>query len=139
MNPYNKCTFNKTVNGEQLSIQFHVDNLKASHKDPAVLENLIKELQSVFEKEDKLMETTRKIHDYLGLQIIYSLPGKVVLSMFEYLEDIIMEVPVDLKLNNCNYPCNANLFQVDKTSPKLDPATADLFHQLVVRLLFAAK
>ena len=80
-----------------------------------------------------------KIHDYLGLRIDYSLPGKVVFSMFEYLEDIIMEAPADLKPNNCNYPCNANLFQVDETSPRLDPTTAELFHRLVARLLFAAK
>lgn len=85
------------------------------------------------------METTGKIHDYLGLQINYSLPGKVVLSMFEYLENIVMEAPADLKPNNCNYLCNANLFQVNKTSPKLDPETTELFHRLVVRLLFAAK
>lgn len=44
MNPYDKCTFNKMVNGEQLTIQFYVDDLKASHKDPAILENLKKEL-----------------------------------------------------------------------------------------------
>ena len=37
-NPYNKCTFNKMVNGEQLTIVFHVDNLKASHKQQAVLD-----------------------------------------------------------------------------------------------------
>ena len=29
-NSYDPCTFNKTVNGEQLTIQFHVDDLKCS-------------------------------------------------------------------------------------------------------------
>lgn len=33
MNTYDKCTFNKIVKGEQLTVQFHVDDLKASHKD----------------------------------------------------------------------------------------------------------
>ena len=28
-NPYDPCTFNKTVNGQQLTIQFHVDDLNA--------------------------------------------------------------------------------------------------------------
>ena len=31
-NPYDKCTWNKIVNGEQLTVVFHVDNLKASYK-----------------------------------------------------------------------------------------------------------
>ena len=53
MNPHNECTFKKTVNGEQLTIQFHVNDLKASHKDPAVLENLMCELCGAFGKEDE--------------------------------------------------------------------------------------
>ena len=51
------------------------------------------ELCDVFGKEDNLVETTGTIHNYLGLTIDYSLPGRVVLTMFEYLKDIIMEAP----------------------------------------------
>ena len=32
-NEYDMCTFNKMVNGDQVKVQFHVDNLKVSHKD----------------------------------------------------------------------------------------------------------
>lgn len=52
MNPCDECKFNKTVNGEQLTMQFHIDNLKASHRDQRVLENLMCELKLVFRKED---------------------------------------------------------------------------------------
>ena len=91
MNPYDHCTFNKTVNGEQSTVQFHVDDLKALHRDPQVLENLMKELRGVFGKEDKRMETEGKIHEYLvGSTIDYSMSGNVVFTMFEYLEDNIV-------------------------------------------------
>ena len=30
-NQYDECTFNKLVNGEQITVQFHVDDLKISH------------------------------------------------------------------------------------------------------------
>jgi hypothetical protein len=30
-NCYDRCTFNKMVNGSQITIQFHVDDLKLSH------------------------------------------------------------------------------------------------------------
>ena len=32
-NKYDMCTFNKMVNGKQITVQFHVDDLKVSHKD----------------------------------------------------------------------------------------------------------
>ena len=41
-NKYDMCTLNKMVNGEQEIFQFHVDDLKVSHKDQAVLDNLDK-------------------------------------------------------------------------------------------------
>ena len=37
------------------------------------------------------------IHKYLGLTVDIPLEGKVVFSMFDFIEDIIMEAPDDLK------------------------------------------
>ena len=37
-NNYDKCTWNKTVEGEQLTCQFHVDDLKLSHVNQKVLD-----------------------------------------------------------------------------------------------------
>ena len=34
LNPYDPCVANKMVNGEQLTICWHVDNLKSNHIDP---------------------------------------------------------------------------------------------------------
>ena len=42
------CTFNKMVNGEQITVQFHVDDLKVSHKDQAVLEDFLSNLRNEF-------------------------------------------------------------------------------------------
>ena len=62
-NPYDPCTFNKMINGEQLTIQFHVDNLKYSHLEQSVLDNLVKELNDVFRTSKKeLAETKGNIH-----------------------------------------------------------------------------
>jgi hypothetical protein len=35
LNPYDACVANKTVNGKQMTICWHVDDLKVSHMDPA--------------------------------------------------------------------------------------------------------
>ena len=34
---YDMCTFNKMVNGEQITVQFHVNDLKVSYKEESVL------------------------------------------------------------------------------------------------------
>ena len=53
-NKYDMCTFNKMVNGEQITVQFHVDDLKVSHKEQSVLEDFLGNLRSEFGQEDKL-------------------------------------------------------------------------------------
>ena len=40
------------VNGEQIIVQFHVDDLKVSRKDQAVLEDFLDEHSSEFRQED---------------------------------------------------------------------------------------
>lgn len=71
INDYDECTFNKMVNGEQLTVQFHVDDLKALHKDSKVLDGFLGELQKDFGKEEELTETKGHIHDYLGMTITF--------------------------------------------------------------------
>ena len=54
--------------------------------------------------------------------------------MFGYLEDIILEAPADMQQKgNKDIPTPAikGIFDVDETSPILDPTTSDLFHRLV--------
>ena len=139
-NPYDECTWNKTVDGEQLAVQVHVDNLICAHKDQCVLDNFIRELNGVFGKEKKLEETKCDMYEYLGLTIDFSMPGNVVFSMFDYLEDIIVEALLDLKMGpKHKTPASKNLFHIENMSALLCTEKAELFHQLVARLLFASK
>ena len=60
--------------------------------------------------------------------------------MFDFLEDIIVEAPDDLKKNCSYYPGNDRLlFKVNPESPKLSQKQAELFHWIVARLLFVSK
>ena len=138
-NEYDECTFNKIVNGNQLMVQFHVDDLKISHKENGPINEFLSGLRDEFGQEDELTENTGLVHDYLGMTIDYSLKDKVVFTMFDYLEDIIIEAPDDLKNSRSCYPGNDDLFKVDTESPLLSHDRADLFHRLVARLLFASK
>ena len=83
------CTFNKMVNGEQITVQFHVDDLKVSHKDEALLEDFLTDLRDEFGQEDELRKNKGLVHKYLGITIDYLIPRKVVFKMFDYFEDEI--------------------------------------------------
>lgn len=128
MNGYDEYTFNKQVKGEQLTVQFHVDDLKVSHKDHRVLNKFVSNLKKEFGQEAELSECTGKVHDYLGMTIDYSVPGKVVFTMFDYLEDIIVEAPAELKKGRSAYLANEKLFKLPEVSAQLSDQKSDLFH-----------
>ena len=131
------CTFDKMVNGEQITVQFHVDDLKVSHKKQAVLEDFLKDLRDKFDQKDELTENKGFVHEYLSVTINYSIPRKVVFTMFDYLEDVIVEASKDLKNSRSYYPGNDSLMKVGEDSPRLPIKDADLFHCHVAILLFA--
>ena len=147
-NPYDSCTFNKMTNGKQLTIQFHIDDLKCSHLEQSTLDNLVKELNSVFcTSKKELAETKGDIHEYLGLIIDFSgrcdannpnMKGQVMFTMYDYIEDILDSAPTDVGGMSPD-PTRSKLFNVHETSPRLGTAQADLFHSMTARLLFAAK
>ena len=58
------CTFNKMVNREEVTVQFHVDGLKVTHKDQAVLDDFLDELRSEFGQEGELTENTGLVYEY---------------------------------------------------------------------------
>ena len=41
LNPYNTCVANCMINGNQCTILLHVDNLRISHENPAVVTDII--------------------------------------------------------------------------------------------------
>ena len=53
--------------------------------------------------------------------------GKVVFTMYDYLEDILAEAPDDFDGKDLT-PAVSDIFQVDEACRKLDVPTADMFH-----------
>ena len=126
------------VNREQMSVQFHVDDLKVSHKDQAILDNFLDKLRSKFEQEDKLTKNKELMHEYLGITIYYLIAGKVVFKIFDYLEDLIVKCAEDLDKQSFLLSGKQSLFKVIKDLPRLLLKYTKLFHRHVARLLFAS-
>ena len=74
-NPYDFCVANKSINGKQYMIGWHVDDLKISHEDPKVVTKILGMIdarygQEIFGgKRAPLTITRRKIHDYSGMTL----------------------------------------------------------------------
>ena len=125
-----------------------MDNLKCSHLEQSVLDNLVKELNNVFcTSKKELAETKGNIHKYLGLTINFSgrynandsdKKRQVVFTMYNYIEDIINSTPSDMG-GTAPDLARSKLFTVYKTSPIFGAVQANFFHSMTARLLFAAK
>lgn len=68
-NLYHECIFNKIVDREQLTIQFHVDNHKISCKHKYLLNKLSLEVNKIFRIEKQISIITSLRHKYLVLTI----------------------------------------------------------------------
>ena len=51
INPYDSCISNKMVNGKQMTIAWHVDDLKVSHKQEKAVDEFIAWLESKYGSE----------------------------------------------------------------------------------------
>jgi hypothetical protein len=73
INPYNPCVANKFANGSQMTLRWHVDNLKISHKNMVNIMVFIQKLKQIY--GDNLAESTGKKHDYLRMILDFSISG----------------------------------------------------------------
>ena len=79
VNPYDPCVANKMINGSQMTVMWHVDDLKISHKDGKEVTNFIKDLGEVY--GNKLTVTRGKVHLYLGMHFDLTKSGTVQVGM----------------------------------------------------------
>jgi len=108
---------NKHIEGSQCTILWHVDDLKISHVNPAVVTNVIKELETEFGREAPLTINRGKTHEYLGMTIGYGIPGEVKIGMNDYVESMLNELPEDMEGISAT-PAANHLFQVNDAPEK---------------------
>ena len=90
INPYGPCVANKMVNGHQMTICWHVDDLKVSHKDENAVTALAEKIAEIY--GPKTTVSCRKVHKYLGMDIDWaSVLGTIIVSIIKYLHKVIEE------------------------------------------------
>ena len=146
VNPYDPCVANKIVNGSQMTICFHVDDCKLSHMDSkcndAMIDWLRDKYESIFEDGTGAMKVSRgKKHTYLGMDLDYTTPKRVRVSMFGYIDELLSafekEYPECKGIKSTAAP--RNLFIVNEDCKKLKEDKAVAFHNLTAKTLFSMK
>jgi hypothetical protein len=79
---------NNIVDGKQLTVAWHVDDIKISRVATGVVDDLIADLDSEFGKEPQLSKLWGKVHDYLGMTLDFSAPGQVTVRMIDYINSL---------------------------------------------------
>jgi len=146
LNPYDPCVANKIVKGQQMTICFHVDDCKLSHcsskENDCMIEHIREEYESIFEDGSGKMVVHRgEVHQYLGMQLDYSVRGQVKITMQQYIEEILaaFEKADPKETGTKDSAAPPNLFTVDEDCEKLPPTRVVEFHNLVAKMLYATK
>ena len=145
INPYDPCVANKNVKGLQLTIVWHVDDLKVSHRRLYVLNKIIRWLKSTYERlfddGSGAMSVSRgKTHEYLGMTMDFSVPGEVKITMIPYTKEIIqLFSQFDSSESKANTPAAEHLFKVNLDTKQLPQHQATVFHNFVAKCLFLTK
>ena len=141
LNPYDPCVANKIINNKQMTVCWHVDDLKVSHVEDSEIDKFIVHIKNNYEDEKiGTVKTSRgAVHKYLGMQLDFSVDGKVSISMKEYIENIIKEFPENIT-GTSSTPAAEHLFKIREQDAKpLSEEKAGVFHTTVAQCLFLCK
>jgi len=140
INPYDPCVANKIVKGSQMTVSWHVDDLKASHASAPITEDFVDWVKEKYGSIGEVKVTRGKVHDYLGMRLDYSIPGKVKIDMRDYVKSMIDDFPQQfLEGAKVAAPWNENLFKIRDKCPVLDQQYKELFHTVTAQGLFLCK
>jgi len=140
VNDYDPCVANKMVRGTQMTVVWHVDDMKISHRLKEAVTSFLNWIEDRYGQIGKVKVTRGTVHKYLGMTLDYSKPGKVIVDMKDYVKkDMLNEFPSHELNEKATSPANENLFKINESSPKLSETQKESFHTMVAKGLFLGK
>jgi hypothetical protein len=135
LHPYDPCVANKTINGNHMMVCWHVDDLKVSHVDPGEVTKFGQWLSTTY--GIAVAEYRGKVNDYLRMILDFSLDGRVIINMTEYIGKILEDFPEEISGMRTT-PAADHLFDIrdEADARPLPEEQAREFHHAVAQLLF---
>jgi hypothetical protein len=146
INLYDPCVTNKIIEGDQMTICFHVDDCKLSHRKTKVMDSMMEylrqEYEIIFEDGYGAMTVSRgKIQKYLGMTLDYTVRGQVKITMSDYVNEILTAFETAEPKGGGTKTSAApdSLFKVDENCENLKQEKDVEFHNLVSKTLYSTK
>ena len=123
------------VNGKQMTITWHVNEFKTWHVDTDEVTKLIDGMKGIYVSHMK--EYRGKKHDYLGMDLEFSVDREGRPKMMDYLKKITYDFPETIQ-GRLATPAEEHLLKVREDSNRklLEGDRANTFHHSVAQLLF---
>jgi len=109
-----------------------------SHVEKKVVHHVINNLNKKFGEYSPLSTSRGKKLECLGMTLDYMTKGKITLSMYEYIDKMLTELPSDMN-GVSKVPAAGHLFNINPDATKLQEDKAQLFHHLVAKLLYLCR
>jgi Reverse transcriptase (RNA-dependent DNA polymerase) len=138
-NPYDPCMMNKTVEDKQLTVAWHIDDLKVSHPKSTVVDQFIEDVENKFGKETPLNKSCGKVHDYLGMMLNFSKTEEVTVTMIDYIKGILHDALKEMH-GKAATPAANHLFRINLVDPVwLGKEKAEIYMHIVMQLLYLSQ
>jgi len=79
------------------SVPWDVDDIKISHANEQVESDVVSELEKEYGKEAPLSLSCGRKHNYLGMVHDYTKVGAIQVTMFDYIENMLSELPSEME------------------------------------------
>ena len=90
LNPYEPCVAKKMIGGKQMTVCWHVDDLKVLYVDHKVVPNFMEWIKGIY---GELSFTRGRVHEYLGMMLDFRIPGELQVTMVDYLRGVLEDFP----------------------------------------------
>jgi hypothetical protein len=130
---------NKTVEDKQLTVAWHIDDLKVSHPKSTVVDQFIEDMENKFGKETPLNKSCGKVHDYLGMMLNFSKTEEVTVTMIDYIKGILHDALKEMH-GKAATPAANHLFRINLVDPVwLGKEKAEIYMHIVMQLLYLSQ
>jgi hypothetical protein len=138
-NPYDPCVANKSIDDTLHTVRFHVDDLMCSHMDPRTNDEFEVWLNKMYGDHGPVTTTRGNVHDYLGMTFDFSVKGKVMIDMIDYMERMVDDFSTVFKPSDtAPTPAAEDLFAAGD-GDDLEKQRSEEYHTFVAKGLFACK
>ena len=132
-NPLERCVFNKTFEGAQVTIAIYVDDLVITSTNL----HAVAAAQNLLIKHFGTMKFSHGLfQEYLGMLLDFSIHGRVSISMPGYVEELLSTTNT---VGTAESPAGLGLFNVRNEARAIDPEDQKTFFSTVYQLLYLAK